>query len=71
MQGLQNLDLGLFNWVNQSLANPLFDHAMPWLSGNMLFVPALVLAALWLIFKGGPRGRVCVLLLALHFMLPA
>jgi membrane-associated phospholipid phosphatase len=65
MQGLLNLDVSLFHWVNQSLANPLFDHAMPWLSGNVLFVPALVLAALWLIFKGGPRGRICVLLLAL------
>jgi 4-amino-4-deoxy-L-arabinose transferase-like glycosyltransferase/membrane-associated phospholipid phosphatase len=65
MQGLLNLDTRLFHWLNQSLANPLFDHAMPWLSGNVLFVPALVVVALGLVFKGGVRGRACLLLLML------
>jgi 4-amino-4-deoxy-L-arabinose transferase-like glycosyltransferase/membrane-associated phospholipid phosphatase len=64
MQGLLSLDLGLFHWINQSLANPLFDHLMPWLSGNVLFLPALVLAAAWLILRGGVRGRVCLLFVA-------
>jgi len=65
MSGLLSLDSSLFQWLNQSLANPLFDHAMPWLSGNALFVPGVVLVAAWLLIKGGARGRVCVLFIAL------
>ncbi len=37
---------------------------MPWLSWNPLFVPTLLAVFLWLILKGGNRGKVCALLLA-------
>ena len=65
MAWLQSLDVALFRLLNQSLSNPLFDWLMPFLSWNSLFVPALVLGAIALAWKGGARGRRCLLLLVL------
>ncbi len=65
MQSLQTLDLAIFRWINGKLANPVLDLVMPFLSGNAFFYPVLFLTALCLIWKGGRRGLVCVLLLAL------
>jgi 4-amino-4-deoxy-L-arabinose transferase-like glycosyltransferase/membrane-associated phospholipid phosphatase len=59
------LDAGLFQWLNHALSNPVFDVLMPWLSGNAAFVPAAALAIGALLWRGGLRGRLCVLLLAL------
>ena len=69
MQLLETLDVGLFRFVNQTLSNGLFDWLMPVLSGNALFTPALVFAAVLLLGKGGARGRVFVLLLVLALWL--
>ena len=69
MHLLETLDVGLFRFVNQSLSNPVFDWLMPFLSGNALFVPALTLALLWLVWKGGARGRIFVPLLVLTIWL--
>lgn len=65
MHWLQTLDLGLFRFVNLTLANPVFDVVMPLASGNALFAPALLLAGGLLIWKGRARGALCVLMLAL------
>ncbi len=65
MSWLQAIDTTLFRFINQSLANPLFDWLMPRLAGHALFVPALLVLALLLIWKGGRRGRVFVFLLVL------
>ena len=65
MQWLQALDVGLFRVINETLANPLFDKLMPFVSGNAFFYPALVLVAIVLLWKSRARGLVCVLLLAL------
>ena len=43
MHWLQALDTGLFDFINQSLANPVFDWLMPVLSGNAFFFPVLFL----------------------------
>lgn len=65
MSGLESLDLALFHFFNTTLSNPLFDVIMPAFSGNVLFVPALGMLAAALIWKGGARGRVCLLFLVL------
>jgi 4-amino-4-deoxy-L-arabinose transferase-like glycosyltransferase/membrane-associated phospholipid phosphatase len=65
MHWLQTLDTRLFDFVNQSLANPVFDWLMPILSGNAFFVPALFLLLVGLLWKGNARLRLCVLLLVL------
>ena len=61
MNWLQALDIELFRLVNLKLVNPIFDLLMPLLSGNEWFRPALVVLAAVLIWKGGLRGLLCVL----------
>lgn len=65
MQWLQTLDTDLFRFINLRLTNPFFDAAMPFLSGNALFVPAVLALGLLLIWKGGMRGLACAVMLLL------
>src|ERR1019366_7866745 len=65
MHWLQALYTSLFLFVNQSLANPVFDWLMPVLSGNAFFIPVLILLVVGLLWKSGTRMRLCVLLLLL------
>src|SRR6266568_2854442 len=65
MHWLQTLDAGLFRFINLTLSNPVFDAVMPFASGNIFFFPALALVAAFLVWKGGPRGSLCVVLLVL------
>src|SRR5512136_278281 len=65
MHWLQTLDVNLFRFINQSLMNPVFDQLMPWVSGNALFAPALVVAVILFLWLGRTRGALCVLMLAL------
>jgi 4-amino-4-deoxy-L-arabinose transferase-like glycosyltransferase/membrane-associated phospholipid phosphatase len=60
MHWLQTLDIDLFRFANLKLANPVFDVVMPFLSGNRLFIPLLVLVAALLLWKGRVRGLVCL-----------
>jgi len=62
---LEQLDLSLFRAINKGLSNAVFDTLMPMFAWNAFFVPCLILLAIALLCKGGPRGRVFVLLLAL------
>ncbi len=65
MDWLLALDRDLFRFGNDALSNPLFDAIMPFFSGNPFFVPAALIAAVWLLIKGGARGRLCVFFLLL------
>jgi 4-amino-4-deoxy-L-arabinose transferase-like glycosyltransferase/membrane-associated phospholipid phosphatase len=65
MNWLQSLDTTLFRWINLGFTNSFFDRVMPFLSGNPLFVPAFLLVCGLLIWKGGVRGRLCVLMVIL------
>src|SRR5271169_6801588 len=65
MHWLQTLDTSLFDFINQSLSNPFFDWLMPVLSGNAFFFPLLILLLIGLLWKGGVRMRLCLLLLIL------
>src|SRR2546428_10092408 len=65
MDWLQSLDVELFRFINAKLVNPFFDVLMPFVSGNAFFYPVVLLAGLLLLWKGGARGRICVLALAL------
>jgi membrane-associated phospholipid phosphatase len=65
MHWLQTLDVGLLRFINLTLSNRFFDVLMPFLSGNALFVPAVILGAAILICKGGRRGLICVVMLVL------
>src|SRR5258707_2008509 len=65
MDWFQSIDAELFRFINHTLINPLFDLLMPFASGNEYFHPALAILGLLLIWKGGRRGFICVLMLAL------
>src|SRR6266478_4276358 len=64
MLWLQSLDTELFRFISLTLRNPVFDVVMPFASGNPFFIPALGLAGILLVCKGGRRGMLCVLMLA-------
>jgi membrane-associated phospholipid phosphatase len=64
MVWLQSLDTALFRWVNQWMVNPVFDWLMPKLAGHSMFVPALLVAGGLLLWKGGRRGRLLAVFLA-------
>ncbi len=65
MAWLRALDADLFHFVNLNLHHPALDGPMRFLSGNAFFAPVLILLAIWVLWKGGIRGRVMVLMLAL------
>ena len=65
MTALLSMDESLFRFLNQKLANPVFDVLMPFLSGNKLFIPAVVVIVLLLLWRGGGKGRIYVLMIAI------
>lgn len=65
MHWLPALDTALFRFFNDTLRNPVFDVVMPWLSGNILFVPLLLVGAVILIWRHRHKGILCVAMLAL------
>lgn len=65
MSWLQALDVSLFRFINDTLSNPLFDVVMPWLSGNKLFVPAVLLLIAMLVWRGRGKGVLFLLLLGI------
>ncbi|MEY4384804.1 MAG: hypothetical protein RLY20_87, partial [Verrucomicrobiota bacterium] len=65
MNACQSIDESLFRFLNAKVANPVFDVLMPFLSGNKLFIPAVVLVVLLLLWRGGTKGRVYVLMVAI------
>ncbi len=69
MDWLQSFDTGVFRFVNLTLSNPVFDRVMPFFSSTPFFVPLVLTALFLLAWKGGVRGRICVLMLVLGVML--
>ena len=65
MQWLLTLDTELFRFFNLRLINPVFDVLMPFISGNVFFLPLVVALAGLLIWKGGARALVFLVMLAL------
>ena len=65
MSWLQSLDLSVLRLVRETLRNPFFDWLMPLLSGHLVFRPGAVFAIGLLAWKGGTRGRLCLMMLAL------
>jgi 4-amino-4-deoxy-L-arabinose transferase-like glycosyltransferase/membrane-associated phospholipid phosphatase len=62
---LHSLDVSLFRAINKGLSNEFCDQLMPIFAWNAFFVPALILLGIALLCKGGRRGRIFVLLLAI------
>jgi 4-amino-4-deoxy-L-arabinose transferase-like glycosyltransferase len=64
MSWLQSLDTALFRFINLKLSNPVLDAIMPQFASNAWFIPLVILLAGWLGWKGGTRGRIFLLMLA-------
>ena len=62
---LQSIDAALFRFINLKLGTPALDPVMKALSGTAWFIPAVLVLAAGLLWKGGKRGRVFVVVLAL------
>ncbi len=65
MNWFQSLDVGAFRLINQSLTHPALDWLMPIASNTPFFGPALACIAIALLWKGGVRGRLFVLMAVL------
>ncbi len=68
-ENLQSFDVSLFRFINVSLSNSFFNKLMPFLSDSPWFACLFFALAVLLAWKGGARGRVCVLMLALSLCL--
>lgn len=65
VETLARTDIAIFRWINQGKDSPWLDAVMAFLSGNPYFVPALVLVAILLVWKGGARGIVFVVVMSI------
>ncbi len=65
MSALQSIDTAAFRFVNETLANPFFDDVMPIFAGGPWFLPLLFILGTALIWKGGTRARILVLMLVI------
>lgn len=59
----QNIDVFLFKIINSSLANPLFDKIMPFITERDSWILIYVLLIIALIWKGGRKGIICLIFL--------
>ncbi len=55
---LQSIDIYLFRLINTGTANPLFDRIMPFLTNVHNWLLVYIFLLLWLLWKGGKRGRI-------------
>ena len=59
---LQNIDTALFYFINKTLANPLTDKIMPFITENNHWFLVYIILLGWLFIKGGAKGRVAVIM---------
>jgi membrane-associated phospholipid phosphatase/uncharacterized membrane protein (DUF485 family) len=65
VQWFETLDVHLFRFINETLANPFFDLVMPILSGNAFFFPLVVVLGVVAVAKGRSRGIIFLLMLGI------
>jgi undecaprenyl-diphosphatase len=60
---LNSIDTAVFYFINKTLANPVTDKLMPFITENNHWTIFYVIILLYLLIKGGAKGRVAVILL--------
>ncbi len=68
MEWLLNLDRELFYLINQSLANSVGDVIFPLITDRIATLVVFIPLLLWLVIRGGARGRIFVVLLILSII---
>ena len=69
LEYLQKIDTILFIFFNQTMANPVFDVIMPFITNKKTWIPVWLITIVLLLWKGGRRGRWAVLTAVLAFAL--
>ena len=62
LESLLQLDTAVYNFINQSCANVVFDALMPVLSNVKWWLPVYILGFGWMLWKGPAALRWCVLI---------
>ena len=57
LEFFQNIDTQLFLFFNATLANPVFDWLMPFITKKQTWYPVWAVLIVGLVWKGGPKGR--------------
>lgn len=60
---LVNIDITLFYFFNGTLSNSFFDKLMPFITNHNHWILLYTFVVVSLLWKGGKKGRICVLLL--------
>lgn len=60
---LIKIDVTLFFFLNHTCQNPVFDVIMPFITVKEHLAPAMLAFLVFLLWKGGPKGRIVVFLL--------
>ncbi len=60
---LQRIDTSLFFTINNGLSNSFFDWLMPFITTKQNWYPLFLIIIVGLLWKGGKKGRIAVLLL--------
>lgn len=63
LEFLNSIDTALFWFINKTLANPVTDKFMPFITENNHWMIFYVIILLFLLIKGGAKGRVAVVLI--------
>lgn len=63
MEFLQSIDISLFYFFNVTLANPVTDKLMPFITERTNWFIFYALIWLYLVIKGGTRGRIAAFLI--------
>ncbi|HMS33329.1 MAG TPA: phosphatase PAP2 family protein [Ignavibacteria bacterium] len=69
MEFIQSIDAALFHFINSTLANPVTDRLMPFITERNNWFIFYSLVWLYIVFKGGTKGRVSALLIILVILI--
>lgn len=69
LEFLQKIDTTLFLFFNATLANPVFDVLMPFVTSPFTWYPVWLVLIVGLLWKGGKKGRWVVLIAILSVAL--
>lgn len=69
MEILQSIDAALFHFINGTLANPLTDKFMPFITERNHWFIFYVLIWLFLFFYGGKKGKVSAVLIIILILI--
>ena len=65
MDWLLQMDVALFRYIHDGWSSPFWDRAMPFLSGNVFFIPTTIIVGLLFVWRGRLRAFLCLVVILL------